>query len=169
VVFRNKQDEHGVVTRNKARLVAKGYSQVEGLDFGETYAPVARLESIHILLAYATYNGFKLYQMDVKSAFLNGPIKEEVYVEQPPGFEDSEYLTMCINSQRRFMSSSKPQEYGMNACEISLSLMASKSEKPILRSLLKLLQKICLYAKFMLMISYLGLLTNLLVKSLVGS
>jgi hypothetical protein len=85
-VFRNKQDEHGVVTRNKARLVAKGYSLVEGLDFGETYAPVARLESIRILLAYATYHGFKLYQMDVKSAFLNGPIKEEVYVEQPPGF-----------------------------------------------------------------------------------
>jgi hypothetical protein len=71
--------------------VAKGYSQVEGLDFGETYAPVARLEPIHILLAYATYHGFKLYQIDVKSAFLNGPIKEEVYVEQPPGFEDSEY------------------------------------------------------------------------------
>jgi hypothetical protein len=87
-VFRNKQDEHGVVTRNKARLVAKGYSQVEGLDFGETYAPIARLESIRILLAYATYHGFKLYQMDVKSAFLNGPIKEDVYVEQPPGFED---------------------------------------------------------------------------------
>jgi hypothetical protein len=61
------------------------------LDFRETYAPVARLESIRILLAYATYHGFTLYQMDVKSAFLNGPIKEEVYVEQPPGFEDSEY------------------------------------------------------------------------------
>jgi hypothetical protein len=90
-VFHNKQDEHGVVIRNKARLVAKGYSQVEGLDFDETYALVARLESICILLAYATYYGFKLYQMDVKSAFLNGPIKEEVYVEQPPGFEDSEY------------------------------------------------------------------------------
>jgi hypothetical protein len=90
-VFRNKQDEHGVMTRNKARLVAKAYSQVEGLDFDETYAPVARLESIRILLAYATYHGFQLYQMDVKSAFLNEPIKEEVYVEQPPGFEDSEY------------------------------------------------------------------------------
>jgi hypothetical protein len=90
-VFRNKQDAHGVVIRNKAQLVAKGYSQVEGLDFGETYAPVARLESIRILLAYATYYGFKLYQMDMKSAFLNGPIKEEVYVEQSPGFEDSEY------------------------------------------------------------------------------
>jgi hypothetical protein len=92
-VFRNKQEEHGVVTRNKARLFAKGYSQVEGLDFDETYAPIARLESIRILLAYATYHGFKLYQMDVKSAFLNGPIKEEVYVEQPLGFEDSEYPT----------------------------------------------------------------------------
>jgi hypothetical protein len=90
-VFRNKQDEHGVVTRNKSQLVAKGYSQVEGLDFNETYAPVATLESIRILLVYATYHVFKLYQMDVKSAFLNGPIKEEVYVEQPLGFEDSEY------------------------------------------------------------------------------
>jgi hypothetical protein len=86
-VFRNKQDEHGVVTRNKAQLIAKGYSQVEGLDFDETYAPVGRLESIRILLAYATYHGFKLYQKDVKSAFLNGPIKEQ----QPPGFENSEY------------------------------------------------------------------------------
>jgi hypothetical protein len=73
-VFCNKQDKHGVVTRNKARLVAKGYSQVEGFDFGETYVPVARLESIRILLAYTTYHGFKLYQIDMKSAFLNGPI-----------------------------------------------------------------------------------------------
>src|SRR6187455_2835609 len=87
-VFRNKQDENGVVTRNKARLVAQGYTQVEGLDFGETYAPVARLESIRILIAYATNHDFKLYQMDVKSAFLNGPLQERVYVEQPPGFED---------------------------------------------------------------------------------
>jgi hypothetical protein len=71
--------------------VAKDYSQVEGLDFDETYAPIARLEPIRILLSYATYHGFKLYQMDMKSAFLNGTIKEEVYVEQPPSFEDSEY------------------------------------------------------------------------------
>jgi hypothetical protein len=85
------------------------------LDFDETYAPVARLESICILLAYATYHGFKLYQMDVKSAFLNGLIKEDVYVEQPPDFEDSEYPTHVISSQRRFMGSSKPQEHGMNA------------------------------------------------------
>jgi hypothetical protein len=94
--------------------VAKGYSQVEGLDFGETYAPIARLESIRILLAYATYHGFKLYQMDVKSAFLNGPIKE-VYVEQPPTLKIVSTLTMCMNSLRRFMGSSKPQDHGMNA------------------------------------------------------
>jgi hypothetical protein len=87
-VFRNKQDEHEVVTRNKARLVAKGYAQVVGLDFKETFAPVARLESIRILLAYAAHHSFRLFQMDVKSASLNGPIKEEVYVEQPPSFED---------------------------------------------------------------------------------
>jgi hypothetical protein len=90
-VFRNKQDEHGVVTRNKARLVAKGYAQVAGLDFEEAFAPVARLESIRILLAYASHHSFRLFQMDVKSAFLNGPIKEEVYVEQPPGFKDDMY------------------------------------------------------------------------------
>jgi hypothetical protein len=64
---------------------------VEDLDFDETFAPVARLESIRILLAYATQHDFKLYQMDVKSVFLNGPIKEKVYMKQPPGFEDEEY------------------------------------------------------------------------------
>jgi hypothetical protein len=87
-VFKNKQDSNGIVIRNKARLVAQGYSQVEGVDFGETYAPVARLESIRILLAYASHHNFKLQQMNVKSAFLNGPINELVYVKQPPGFED---------------------------------------------------------------------------------
>jgi hypothetical protein len=90
-VFHNKQDDQGVVTRNKARLIAKGYSQVKGLDFDETFSPVARLESIHMLLAYTTHHGFKLYQMDVKSAFLNGSIKEEMYVEQPSDFESEEY------------------------------------------------------------------------------
>ncbi|KAK1684692.1 hypothetical protein QYE76_045540 [Lolium multiflorum] len=87
-IFKNKQDEFGNVVRNKARLVAQGFSQVEGIDFGETYAPVARLESIRILLAYASHHNFKLQQMDVKSEFLNGPLHEEVYVKQPPGFED---------------------------------------------------------------------------------
>jgi hypothetical protein len=90
-VFRNKQDGYRVVTRNKAIVVAKCYAQVAGLDFEGTFAPVARLESIHILLVYAAHHSFKLYQMDIKSAFLNGPIKEEVYVEQPSSFEDYMY------------------------------------------------------------------------------
>jgi hypothetical protein len=77
-----------MVVGNKVRLVAQGYIQVKGLDFGETYTPVARLEAIRILLAYACAHNIKLYQMDVKSAFLNGYINEFVYVEQPPGFED---------------------------------------------------------------------------------
>jgi hypothetical protein len=90
-VFRNKQDEFGIVIKNKAILVAQGYTQVEGLDFGETYAPVARLEAIRFLLAFVSHHDFKLYQMDVKSAFLNGPLFKEFYVEQPPGFEDSKH------------------------------------------------------------------------------
>jgi hypothetical protein len=88
-VFRNKQDEIGVIVRNKARLVAQGYTQVEGLDFDETFAPVARLETIQTLLAYATSHNIKLYQMDVKSTFLNDKINELIYVEHPPDFEDS--------------------------------------------------------------------------------
>ncbi|GKC04196.1 retrovirus-related pol polyprotein from transposon TNT 1-94 [Tanacetum coccineum] len=89
-VFKNKLDENGVVSRNKARLVVQRYNQQEGIDFDETYAPVARLESIRILLAYACAHDFKLFQMDVKSAFLNGFINEEVYVAQPLGFIDFE-------------------------------------------------------------------------------
>jgi len=79
-VFRNKMDEHGVITRNKARLVAKGYNQEEGIDYDETYAPVARLEAVRLFLAFSCIKGFKLFQMDVKSAFLNGYINEEVFI-----------------------------------------------------------------------------------------
>ncbi|KAL1213607.1 Retrovirus-related Pol polyprotein from transposon RE2 [Cardamine amara subsp. amara] len=87
-IFKNKTDELGNIIRNKARLVAQGYTQIEGVDFEETFAPVARLESIRLLLGISCQVGFKLQQMDVKSAFLNGNLKEEVYVEQPKGFTD---------------------------------------------------------------------------------
>jgi hypothetical protein len=107
-VFRNKKDEHGVVTRNKARLMAKGYAQVAGLDFEETFAPMARLEPIRILLAYVAHHSFKLFQMDMKSAFLNGPIKEEVYVEQPLALRMTGIPTICTNSLKRSMDLSKP-------------------------------------------------------------
>ncbi|WVZ93799.1 hypothetical protein U9M48_039754 [Paspalum notatum var. saurae] len=89
--FKNKQGENGMVVRNKARLVAQGFCQKEGIDYEETFAPVARLEAIRILLAFAASKGFKLEQMDVKSAFLNGFIEEEVYVRQPPGFESARF------------------------------------------------------------------------------
>ena len=85
-------NENGDITRNKVRLVAQGYFQEERIDFEETYAPVARLEAIRILLTFAVSQFVKLFQMDVKSAFLNSYIKEEVYVEQLPGFEDHKYL-----------------------------------------------------------------------------
>ncbi|KAJ9545107.1 hypothetical protein OSB04_024814 [Centaurea solstitialis] len=90
-VIHNKKDDNAVVIRNKTRLVAQGYCQEEGIDYQETFAPVARLEAIRIFLAYAANRGLKVYQMDVKLAFLNGKLKEEVYVKQPPGFESEKY------------------------------------------------------------------------------
>ncbi|GJW50501.1 putative ribonuclease H-like domain-containing protein [Tanacetum coccineum] len=91
-VFKNKKDEKGIVIRNKARLVAQGYTQEEGIDYDEVFAPVARIEAIRLFLAYASFKDFVVYQMDVKSAFLYGKIEEEVYVCQPPGFEDPDFL-----------------------------------------------------------------------------
>ncbi|GJX58068.1 putative ribonuclease H-like domain-containing protein, partial [Tanacetum coccineum] len=92
-VYRNKRDERGVVVRNKARLVAQGYTQEEGIDYDEVFAPVARIEAIRLFLAFASFMGFIVYQMDVKSAFLYGTIDEEVYVSQPPGFVDPDHPT----------------------------------------------------------------------------
>jgi hypothetical protein len=88
---KNKEGENGEVVRNKSRLVPQGYSQKEGIDYEETFAPVARLEAIRILVAFSVAKGFKLYQMDVKSAFLNGFLEEEVYVKQAPRFESVEF------------------------------------------------------------------------------
>ncbi|TYK31065.1 gag-pol polyprotein [Cucumis melo var. makuwa] len=87
-IFKNKIDEQGRLIRNKTRLVAQGYSQIKGLDFGETFAPTARLEAIRLILSFTCFRGFKLFQMDVKSVFLNGYLSEEVYVAQPKGFVD---------------------------------------------------------------------------------
>nr|GEV80738.1 hypothetical protein [Tanacetum cinerariifolium] len=86
----NKKDERGIVIKNKATLVAQGHTQEEGIDYEEDCAPVARIEAIRLFLAYTSFMGFTVYQMDVKSAFLYGTIDEEVYVMQPPGFQDPE-------------------------------------------------------------------------------
>ncbi|GJU57734.1 putative ribonuclease H-like domain-containing protein [Tanacetum coccineum] len=90
-VFRNKKDERGIMIKNNARLVAQGYTKEVGIDYDEVFAPVARIEAIRLFLAYASFKDFVVYQMDVKSAFLSGKIKEEVYVCQPPGFEDPDF------------------------------------------------------------------------------
>ncbi|GKA73736.1 retrovirus-related pol polyprotein from transposon TNT 1-94 [Tanacetum coccineum] len=87
-LWKNKRDEENTVIRNKARLVAKGYSQREGINFEESFAPVAQLEAVRLFVAYAAHKSFLIYQMDVKTAFLNGPLKEEVYVNQPDRFVD---------------------------------------------------------------------------------
>ena len=89
-VFRNKMNEYGQAIRNKARLVCKGYVHIEGIDFDETFAPVARMEAIIMILVYTCSNDIKVYQMDVKSDFLNGELEEEVYIEQREGFQLSE-------------------------------------------------------------------------------
>ena len=85
-VFKNKFNKDGQVIRNKERLVCKGYARVEGIDFEETYAHVTRHEAIRMFLAFSSHKKFKVYQMDAKSAFLNGKIEEEVYIEQLEGF-----------------------------------------------------------------------------------
>ncbi|GJT60557.1 retrovirus-related pol polyprotein from transposon TNT 1-94 [Tanacetum coccineum] len=90
-IFKNKKDESSLVIRNKARLVAVGYCQQEGIDYDETFAPVARIEAIRLFLAYAAHKDFTVFQMDVKTTFLNGILKEEVYVGQPPGFVSKQY------------------------------------------------------------------------------
>nr|GFA83992.1 copia protein [Tanacetum cinerariifolium] len=93
-ILKNKRDAMGIVCRNKARLVAQGHRQEEGIDYTKVFAPIARVEAIRLLLAFASYMGFMVYQMDVKSAFLNGEIQEEVYVAQPKGFEEPKYLML---------------------------------------------------------------------------
>nr|GEZ25079.1 copia protein [Tanacetum cinerariifolium] len=90
-VFRNKKDERGIVIRNKARLIAQGHTQEEGIDYDKVFGPVARIEAIRLFLSYASFKDLVMYQMDVKSAFLYEKIKEEVYVCQPPGFEDPDF------------------------------------------------------------------------------
>jgi hypothetical protein len=147
-------------------LVEKGYSQVEGLDFDETFAPVARLESIHMLLIYATHHGFKLYQMDIKNVFLNGSIKEEVYVEQPPNFEIEEYPNHVYKLHKVLHGLKQaPRAWYEYLRDFLIENILGLISPTLLSSLEKWV-KIFLYAKSILMILYLVLLTNLFVMSL---
>nr|GEZ91798.1 retrovirus-related Pol polyprotein from transposon TNT 1-94 [Tanacetum cinerariifolium] len=125
-VLKNKKDERGIVIRNKVRLVAQGHTHKEGIDYKEVFTPVARIEAIRLFLAYASFMGFTVYQMDVKSAFLYGTIDKEVYVMQPPRFQDPEFLASVYKVEKAM--------YGLHqaprAWYVDTSLIHIESRKP---------------------------------------
>ena len=161
----SQPDENGLVVRNKARLVAQGHTQVEGIDFDETFAPVACLESIHLLIAYASHHNFKLQQMDVKSAFLNGPINKLVYVKQPLGSRIPIFPIMCTNSIRHSMALNKPHVRGMTTLPSFCKIVGLKLGKSTPLFLLRRSTGSCLYANYMLMILSLVPLTKLSMRN----
>ncbi|GJU55259.1 putative ribonuclease H-like domain-containing protein [Tanacetum coccineum] len=126
-VYRNKKDERGVVVRNKARLVAQGHRQEEGIDYDEVFAPVARIEAIRLFLAFASFMGFIVYQMDVKSAFLYGTIDEEVYVSQPPGFVDPDHPTKVYKVVKALYGLHQAPRACFDASRFQLSSMVKLS------------------------------------------
>nr|GFB44069.1 hypothetical protein [Tanacetum cinerariifolium] len=124
-VLKNKKDKRGIVIRNKARLVAQGYTQEEVIDYDEVFAPIARVEAIRHFLAYASFMGFTVYQMDVKSAFLYGTIDEEVYIMQPPRFQDPEFLAKVYKVEKAMYGYIRLLEPGM-LCREFEALMHEK-------------------------------------------
>jgi hypothetical protein len=112
-VFKLKRDEVGAIIRHKARLVARGFLQREGINFDNAFAPVAWMESVRLLLALAAQEGWRVHHMDVKSAFLNGDLKEEIYVHQPPGFATPTRRARCCACARPSMACGRHQGHGM--------------------------------------------------------
>eukprot|EP00253_Pinus_taeda_P020802 PITA_20802 len=141
-IFKNKLNENGEVIRNKARLVCKGYAQQEGIDVEETFAPVARLEAIRMFLSLSSFQKFKVFQMDVKSAFLNGDLEEEVYIEQPDGFilggiflSQTKYLKQIL--KKYGMEDSKPVCTPMvTECSLSANDESAAVHQPTYRSMI---------------------------------
>ncbi|GJS97996.1 retrotransposon ORF1 [Tanacetum coccineum] len=131
-VFRNKKDERGIVSKNKARLVTQGYTQEEGIDYDEVFAPVARIEAIRLFLAYALFKDFVVYQMDVKSAFLYGKIEEEVYVCQPPSFEDPDFPDRFSESERSKFIKRDKSEILFSSRYVDDNIFGSKRKKKFL-------------------------------------
>ncbi|GJU10960.1 retrovirus-related pol polyprotein from transposon TNT 1-94 [Tanacetum coccineum] len=148
-LWKNKKDEDQTVIRNKARLVAKGYAQEEGVDFEESFAPVARLEAVRIFVAHAAHKSFPIYQMDVKTAFLNGPLKEEVYVAQPEGFVDPDhpekvyllfYGKLCYDLSKLQRAMTRTYASSMLLCTLSKNDQLQKHIKEVIKNLLKYLK-----------------------------
>eukprot|EP00253_Pinus_taeda_P023612 PITA_23612 len=132
-VFKNKLNENGEVIRNKARLVCKGYAQQEGIDFEETFAPVARLEAIRMFLALSSFQNFKVFQMDVKSTFLNGDLEEEVYIEQPDGF--------ILGNDPNLVCRLKKALYGSNKLQGLDDIIFGSNEEAMSQSFALVMQK----------------------------
>ncbi|GJU00901.1 retrovirus-related pol polyprotein from transposon TNT 1-94 [Tanacetum coccineum] len=114
-IWKIKTDAENMVIRNKSRSVSKGYDQEEGIDFEESFAPVARLEVVRIFVAYAAHKNFPIYHIDVKTAFLNLPLKEQVFIRQPDGFVDPDFPTTYIILIKLYTVSNKPLEPGMTS------------------------------------------------------
>ena len=143
-IFKNKTDEDGEVVRNKSRLVAQGYTQVEGVDFDESFALVARLESIQILLSVVCIINFKLYQMDMESAFLNGLLNEEVFVEQPTGFQDPHFPNHVLRLKKLLYGLKQAQrawydclttyllDHGFKKAQADRTLFVKRDEKSLI-------------------------------------
>nr|GEV21803.1 ribonuclease H-like domain-containing protein [Tanacetum cinerariifolium] len=130
-VYRNKKDEKGIVIRNKARLVAQGHTQEDSIDYEEVFAPVARIEAIRLFLAYASFMGFPMYQMDVKSAFLYGTIEEEVYICQPPGLSEGKSTTTPIDTKMPLLKDSDGEDVDVRTYRSMIgSLMYLTSSRP---------------------------------------
>nr|GEY09935.1 retrovirus-related Pol polyprotein from transposon TNT 1-94 [Tanacetum cinerariifolium] len=116
-IYKVKLDEHGDVLKNKVRLVAKGYRQEEGIDFEESFAPVACIEAIRIFIANVASKNITIYQMDVKTAFLNGELKEKVYVSQPKGFVDPDYPTHVYRLKKALYGLKQAPWAWMDSCD----------------------------------------------------
>ncbi|GJW12438.1 putative ribonuclease H-like domain-containing protein [Tanacetum coccineum] len=162
-VYRNKKDERGVVVRNKARLVAQGHRQEEGIDYDEVFAPVARIEAIRLFLAFASFMGFIVYQMDVKSAFLYGTIDEEVYVSQPPGFVDPDHPTKVYKVVKALYGLHQAPRAWYATLSTFLEKHGYKRGTQLLtrRYSLEETKRIYVGSSVMLMISFMGLQTSL--------
>jgi hypothetical protein len=126
-VYKVKRDENDNIIKYKACLVARGYVQCPDIDFEEVYAPVARLESMRLVLAIAAHYGWGIHHMDVKSVFLNGELQEEVYVQQPLASSTASTSTRCCASTRRSMDSTKHHEHGTASWTLSCWLSGSSA------------------------------------------
>ncbi|GJV25482.1 putative ribonuclease H-like domain-containing protein [Tanacetum coccineum] len=136
----NKKDEMGIVIRNKERLVTQGYTQKEGIDYDEVFFLVARIEAIRLFLAYASFKDFVVYQMDVKSAFLYGKIKKEVYVCQPPGFENPDFLDRVYKVKKHYMVYIKLLELHMKPFYVD-DIIFGSTEKELCTAFEKLMDE----------------------------